>query len=365
MGNLGRYACVALPFLLTLASLIALLVATLAGVANKDLYMFQVDVTNLTISPASVSNFINSRSPIPERAGFHDLSLLEETEDGSGSDTGGSTSFHDPALLEEESGSGNGATKTSNITAADLGLYNVYDITLWGYCYTPQSGDRACTKAKFNWAEDALNMTKNNVNTLITASGQNVEIPEEITSAMTAFGTITRWTEIVFIIALVALGIELFFGIFANCSRAFSCITFLIAGVATVAVCTAASLATAMSVVVVGAVEGTAKWYGVSAEFNTRFLAAVWVSAAFAIAAGLFWLFTICCCAPDHHKSSRKRGMDRGEGEKFIPSGAYQPIHDDHVYGANRHSGPQYGYSNQAHAPRRDMAYEPYSHANV
>jgi len=343
MGNLGRYVCVAIPFVLTLGSLVALLVATLAGVANKDLYLFQVDLTNLTISPASVNNFINGRSP-------------------------GSVGFHDPTLLEAESGSGSSASKTSNITAADLGLAELYDIGLWGYCYTPKNGDRTCTKAAFNWAESQLNITTNNVNTLITASGQNVTIPDEITTAMDVFSTTTRWTEIVFIIAVVAVGLELFFGIFANCSRAFSCITFLIAGLATVAVCAAASLATAMSVIVVGAVEGTAKWYGVSADFNKNFLAAVWIAAAFAIAAGLFWLFTICCCAPDHHSSSRKRGGARGaEGEKFIPTGSYQPIYEDPGYAGNnaRHSGPQYGYASQPQGQRRDMAYEPYSHANV
>lgn len=339
MGNFGRYVCVAIPFALTLGSIVAMLIGGLAGVADKSLYMFRVDLTNLSISPASVTNLINSRSP--ESVGFHDPTLLEE-------------------------GSPEGA-KTSNITGADLGLYELYDIGLWGYCYTPQNGTQVCTKPAFNWAETQLNITKNNIDSLVTATGQNVTLPKEITSAISAFGSVTRWTEIVFIIAIVALGVELFLGIFASCSRVFSCITFLVAGIATVAVCAAASLATAMSVVVVGAVEGTAKFYGVKADFNTRFLAAVWIGAAFAIAAGLFWLFTICCCAPDHHSKSRKRS-NHAESEKFIPTGSYQPIHADPSYpsGYNaRHSVPQYGYATNANTPRRDLAYEPYSHANV
>lgn len=342
MVNFGRFVCVAVPFALTLAALVAILVAALAGVADKSLYMFQVNTTALSISPASISSLINKvTTRDPQTVGFHDEAAKAATSDSSSS-------------------------KTSNITAADLGLYNLYDVNLWGYCYTPQNGSRACTQAQFNWAENALNTTKNNVNSLITVSGQNITLPTELTTAITTFGTVARWTQITFIIAIISLGIELFMGIFANCSRIFSCITFIIAGLATVAVCTAASLATAMSVVVVGAVEGSAKWYGVSAEFNTRFLAAVWIGAAFSIAAGFFWLFTCCCCAPDHSsRRSRKRGL---ENEKLIPNGSYQPIHDDHGYNNgfnNRHSGQQYGYTNAHAAPRRDMAYEPYSHANV
>jgi hypothetical protein len=358
MGNLGRYVCVAVPFLLTLASVVAILVAGLAGVADKSLYMFQVNTTNLEISPASITNLINARTP--ETVGFHDPSLINSTDDST--TTPG-------AAADTTTDSSTAGTKTTNITAADLGLSNLYDIGLWGWCYTAQNGTRTCTKPEFNWAQKELNTTTGNLKSLATASGQNITLPKEITDAIDAFGTITRWTEIVFIIAIVTLGVELFFGIFANCSRAFSCITYLVAGLATVAVCTFASLATAMSVVVVGAVEASAKFYGVKADFNTKYLATVWIAAAFAIAAGFFWLFTICCCAPDHssRRSSRKRHADDA-GEKLMPVGAYQPITEDHGYhGAynNRHSAPQYGYAPQPHAPRRDLAYEPYSHAHA
>jgi hypothetical protein len=363
MGNLGRYVCVAVPFILALASMIALLVAGLAGVADKSLYMFQVNTTNLEISPASITNLISARTP--QAVGFHDPSLLDGT---AGSDSGSNPG----AAADTKTGSSttgtSGSPKTSNITAADLGLSNLYDIGLWGWCYTSQNGTRTCTKPEFNWAQKELNMTTSNLKTLATKAGQNITLPKEITDAVEAFGTITKWTEVVFIIAVIALGIELIVGLFTSCSRIVSCITYLIAGVATVAVCTFASLATAMAVVVVGAVEASAKFYGVKADMNTKYLATVWIAAAFAIAAGFFWLFTICCCKPDHSsRSSRKRHSDDA-GEKLMPVGAYQPIHEDHGYNGgynNRHSAPQYGYAPQPHAPRRDLAYEPYSHANV
>jgi hypothetical protein len=189
-----------------------------------------------------------------------------------------------------------------------------------------------------------------------------VTLPKEITTAVKSFSTVSKWTQIVFIIAYVALGVELFFGLFANCSRAFSCVTFLVAGIATVAVGAAAGLATATSVVVVGAVEASANIYGVDAHFNTRFLATVWLGVAFALAAGLFWMFTICCCAPDH--SRRHHGSRAAAGEKYMNTApGYQRISDPNgAYNAGY--AQQYPHQSYA-APQHSGAYEPYSHARV
>ncbi|KAJ9130862.1 Integral membrane protein [Pleurostoma richardsiae] len=348
MANFGRFVCVLVPFALTLGSLIAMLVAGLAGVADKNLYMFRVNTTGLSISTDSLTSLIDSRSAAPDTGfKFHDASFLTKAQ------TDSSTS------------------SSTNVTAADLSLGKLYDITLWGYCETPQSGSRNCTKPKFNWASDVLNKTETSFDSIATAAGASITLPSDITDALKVFAKITKWTEVVFIIAVVALAVELFFGIFANCSRGVSCITFIIAGVASVAVVAAASLSTAMAVVVVGAVESTAKWYGVKAHFNTNFLAAVWIGAAFAIAAGFFWLFTICCCAPDHssrRSGGRKRHLDDDAGEKLMPIGAYQPLSEPAGY--HNQQGNQYG--NQYGAPRyptgaarSDLAYEPYAHARV
>jgi len=355
MGNLGRYACVALPFVLTLGAVIAILVAGLAGVADKSLYMFQINTTDLTISPASLSSLVNR----DETPGFHDPTLLPPNTDET------------DAAADAATTSVTTDAKSGNITAADLGLADQYDVGLWGWCNTAQNGTRTCTKPQFNWAEKELNMTTSSLENLATAAGQKLTLPKEITDAIKTFTTVSKWTEVVFIIAAIALGVELFFGIFANCSRGFSCVTFLVSGVAAVAVCGFAAMATATSAVVVGAVEASAKFYGVKADFNTKYLAAVWIAAAFAIAAAFFWMFTVCCCKPDHHSrsSGRKRHLDEA-GEKLVPVGAYQPITDDHGYPGggynNGHSNhPQYGYAPQPRAQRNNLAYEPYSHSNV
>lgn len=350
MANLGRFACVALPFILTLGSVIAILVAGLAGIADKNLWMFQVNTTDLEISPSSLTSLISRAAATTD---LHDTSLLSDTAADS--------------ITSDETAD----TQSSNITAKDLGLDNIYDIGLWNWCHTAQNGTRTCSKPEFNWAQNELNMTESNLKSIATSDGVTLTLPTDIVDAIKTFDTITKWTEVVFIIAFVALAVELLFGICATCSRAFSCLTFLVAGVATVAVCGFAGLATAMSLIVVGALEASAKEYGVKADFNTNYLAAVWIAAAFAIAAGFFWMFTVCCCKPDHssRRSGRKRHLDDVDeaGEKLVPAGAYQPITDDRGYGGyhNGQSNPQYGYAPQPRAARRDLAYEPYSHSNV
>ncbi|KAH7155503.1 SUR7/PalI family-domain-containing protein [Dactylonectria estremocensis] len=315
--GVGRFFCVALPFALTVGSIIFLLVGTLSGVADKSLYLFRLNVKDLTLSEANFDTIIGNLQ--------------------------------------------NRAAKSTNITASDLNLGKYYDISLWNYCATALKGSkRTCVDPKFDWAASALNTTW--VENFGSAAGVEVDIPDEVESAIKAFIKVMKWTEVAFVAALVALAVEIVLGIFANCSTIMSCCTWIVAGIASLLVCCAAGLATATAAIVVGAVEASAKWYGVRAKINTTFLAAIWIAAAFAIGASLFWVFTICCCKPDH--SSRRKNR-RSDGEKLLPTKGYAPLGGDHemtsgnYYNQNQ-SQSQYGAPRGA--PRNDLAYEPYSH---
>lgn len=383
MGNIGRIFCVALPFALTVASLIALLVAGLSGVTDKSMYLFKVNTTDLSISSSSITSLLSDR-------GLHqrDLSdsIIAATSGASSDASDFVSSATDAAEAAGVSSAADaesaitGIASGTNITASDLGLADAYLVSLWGYCEIAASGDKTCEKAQFDWASNATSNFQAKLDSVAGSSGENVTIPDSIKTAMNTFSTVTKWTEVVFIIAYIALGVSLFLGIFANCSRAFSCCTFITSALAAFAVCAAAALATAMASVVVGAVEGTAKVYGVTGSINTRFLAAAWIGAAFAIGAAFFWMFTICCCAPDHNKSrgksagfGRKKHLD--DAEKLPMSGAYAPLGEPHnnayggghdsaaygntAYGGGFGQGAAYG---NPRTGRNDMAYEPYQH---
>lgn len=347
--GIGRVVCVALPFALTVGSIICLLVAGLAGVADKNLYVFRANVTDLQFNPTSidVDDVLSSRS----------LSIR------------GDIDWHSPSLLNkdtDDSGSSSSSSSSSNVTAADLGLGNLYDVSLWGYCVTKQDGDRTCKKPAYNWANNILNDTLEQFKTAADLADQDLVLPDTIETAMKGFATLTKWTEIAYIASMVCLGVELFFGIFATCSRAWGCVTFIINAVASVIVIAWAILSTVMATLVVGVIKSTAHWYGVKGNFNTAFLAWAWLGVAFALGAGFFWMFTICCCASSHHSSKRGGFRARSEGEKNVPTGSYQPLGEQHEMTPPFYSsGAQYGGNRKSVGPRSDMAYEPYSHNRV
>lgn len=338
----GRFVCVALPLLLTIASIGALLYATLAGVAHHNTFMFKLDTRNITLDKQNLES-------LAQDAGV-DLN-------GIGKDLG----IDIDNLLNE--------APSTNVTAKQLNLDYIFEVNLWGFCYV-KDGKRECTKAEFDWASHALNDTY--LKNFGTQAGVTIPLPKDIQGPIKAFRTVMKYTEIAFIAALVLLGVELVVGMLATFSRVISCLTWLIACVTTVIVFAAAGLATGTSAAVVGAVEASTKVFGVKGGIQTSFLAVIWIAAAFALGANLFWIFTICCCKPEHGRARGVRHRDNHpDGEKLIPSRGYAPLGSEHeMTGFQQHPGQHTGYNNSYGQPARypagngrsDLAYEPYSH---
>ncbi|KAH7368563.1 SUR7 protein [Plectosphaerella cucumerina] len=336
--GVGRFICVALPFILSAASLVALLIACLGGVTNKDLYMFRVNATDMQISRSEIQGLIESvtNGDMPDFPNLGNLNDITRRAD------------------------------STNVTAAQLGIDSVFDIALWGYCETESNGTRTCTKPEFDWAATHLNTSW--ITAVGELSGGAIKIPDELTKALETYQTVSKWTQVAYIIAFVSLALAVITGIFANCTRVMSCVTYIVATIAAAVVIAAAALSTVTSTVVVGSLEASAKMYGVRSNFNTTFLALVWASAAFALGAAFFWLFTICCCAPSHN-SRKSRNRDSTDGEKLLPitgnkAAAYQPLGSPAHQGFyDAQSNNQYGAPRHASGgARADMAYEPYSH---
>lgn len=323
MVSIGRTFCVSLPVLLTVGAIVTLLIPMLAGAAHNNMSLFQINLKNVTIKTSQLSQ-------LGDLTGIH---LRDDTV----------------------------------ITAAKFGLADTYDITLWGYCKTTD-GKRECTKPQFDWASHTLNDTVlNDFGASVGIKG--VALPKDVAGAIRVFRTIWKFTEIAFIMAAVALGLELVIGIFAVFSRAISCLVWLEAIVATCLVIAASAMATATAGIVTGAIKGTAGAFHVEATIWTNFLVAIWLSAAFSIAAISFWIATVCCCKPEH----RVKHRDHHEGEKLMPGRAYQPLNNDHemtgFYNHNQNRGVHFQNPHEQYPPRyapnsgrTDLGYEPYSH---
>lgn len=398
----GRFFCVALPLILCLGSIIALLVAVLAGVAHNRMYMFEIRTRDLTVNAGQIRDLIDGldlddirdrvedasgdvkdtiKDNLPEGVDYDDVK--DRLPDGVDLDDINLDDIDlgkiDPSNLEDSVKDIFGNNKVrrqdndSIVTRKTLGLGEKYEVTLWGYCRI-DDGDRNCTDNEWDWANKQLNT--DTIENLINLIDSDVKIPKQLKDGLDVYKTVSKWTQVAFVVALLALGIEFVIGIFANCTRVISCIVWLWAGLTTIIVIVTASLATATAAIVVGTVEAAGKKFDVHASLDGNFLATIWIGAAFSIAAGLFWIFTICCCKPEDRKD-RTRYRDSDGGEKLLPGsagGQYGRIGEDHEMtgGYSGYGGqPSPGYSpgfappyNQPQYPRgarSDLAYEPYS----
>jgi hypothetical protein len=335
----GRFVCVALPFCLTLASLICILIVMVSGMSSHNLDMFEVNTKNLSISSSSLQNLANE---------------LKKRDANPGNELSHLTS----EALESVGSAINGAISGQNFTASELGLADSYKVFMWNYCsYNGTSSN--CTKAAYNWAASSLNTTALNEKAAaisLAATGVNATFPKDITGALKTYIAVSRWTQIVYIIAFILCVLTLVVGLFGFCSRIGSCFTYFISGIATTSIIIASVMATVSSAVVVAAVNSSAKAYKVTAKLNTSFLSVTWIAVAFSIGAGLFWLFSVCCCKSEHHNNKRQT-------EKFGPT-SYTPLHENNTSYPGQQQGVAYNQNNMRTAPA-GAAYEPYSHANV
>lgn len=380
----GRFACVALPLALTIASIVCLLVAMLGGVVDKNLGLFEIETKNLSMSTSQVENLINTvtrRSPfdisditpdVLENLSVEQIAQKLKDSGVAGADAIATKVKAEGAnaitgLVADAKASGAAAVDNlgATINAKSLGLADYYRVSLWGYC-SWTDGTRKCTDAKFDWASKEFNSSS--YKTITSAEGTTVTLPSEITTALKTFGHVSKWTQVVYIIAILSAAVELVFGIFAICSRIGSCCTSIICAIATTAIIGASILATVQASVVVGAVKASAKIYGVEGSISTKYLGFTWAAAAFSLGAGLFWLFTTCCCGSDSKSSKGKSGWGKrsskhNDSEKLIPGTArgYQRVGDDH----STSYAPQSGLPMHNVQPQRANAYEPYSHSRV
>jgi hypothetical protein len=356
MPDAGRIFCVAFPFVATLAALVVLLAATLGGKHIHSVYMFQVNLTDLSIDPAGVSGILDNIKDSVNASDIQDTlenlptdakerfkTIQDQIESLTGSSAASSSSSRRDIVDDILQGS-------DNITAADLGLQNIYQVNLWGTCSGANASETTCTSPKWDWASSMLNTTW--LENVGSAMGANITLPDEIETGIKTFNTSIKWLQIVFVAALALLGLELFFGLFSSCSRVWSCLAYVVAGVATTLAAAAAIFATVVCATVVAVIKASAELYGADADFNTTFLAMIWISVALAITASLFWCITACCCA------NKRKPTATPYGEKHYSSGSYAPLSG----GAASPAYAQQGAANRDSTYQSSGAYEPYSH---
>lgn len=345
--GVGRALCVSLPFILTAISLVTLLIVGLAGVTGSNISLFEVVPKDLSISLADLQSLTVKKQlsaanlPINVRG---DLTEVRSTIS-----------------------SAIDAASNINITAAQLNLADKYNFYLWNFVEV-RGNVTTKTAPRFDYASNFTNTSS--ITNLAAGTGLTISIPGAVQSGLSTFANLIKWTQVVFIIAGVATIITILVGIVAFFSRIGSCITWIMSAISTAAIVSFATLATITSTSVVGILNSAAGSYGVHSSVNTSWLVIIWIGVAAAIASGLFWLFTICCCASSSGRSG-KRHSRGGDSEKVIGGKGYQPVHDP--FRNEPYVGQQSGiYNQQQYAipmnnvkTSRAQAYEPYAHHAV
>ena len=336
MVQAGRVVCITLPFLMSIAALVTLVLIFLAGTIEKnstvgDLYFVRTDLRNLTLTAATEIAGANANA--------NELSTLG-------------------AALE--------AAKQS------LGMQDYYSIYLRNYCSwnDGQAAYSNCTApAAYFW----FNPVK--VWGLDRASLPVEQyLPEAFRNGLDAYHAGSKAMFVLYAAALAANCLTILIGFSAIFSRWGSFFTTFFAAAQTVAFIGASVVATAMFAVLKGVLNNELeKEYGVRTEIGNRALAVSWIGTAFATGAGIFWFFSVCCCSgkSPYHKNEPRSGMPgmkgRGRGKTRAEKTpyTYERVGSPYMGPNAGQSVPLTAYNGGGARPmQQGAAYEPFrSHA--
>ncbi|KAF4311525.1 Actin cortical patch SUR7/pH-response regulator PalI [Botryosphaeria dothidea] len=317
MGKVGRFACIFTPMALSLAAFICLIIVFLGNWNKND-----GNLTSIYFMKADLSEF---------RSNISSLSSI----DIPGTDV-------DDDLL------------SALTTSANNNLSDTYTVGIWNYCSGDDNstgGDQItyCSGRKASFWFNPVEVWG------LNQTGAEDLIPDKLEDGLKIYKKVANWMFAAYAVAFFATLAEILLGIFAIFSRWGSFVTSIVASVATIFTIAASITSTALYGTLVGVFNSVFKAYNIKASMGGRMMAVTWLATAFSIAAGLFWVLSVCCCSG---KSDKRPG--RKMTVEKTPY-TYERVHSP------------FGGAHQQQAtgtmPLRDMqgnkaqtAYEPFRH---
>ncbi|KAM0485534.1 hypothetical protein ACHAPE_001032 [Trichoderma viride] len=315
MGRAGRVACIGLPYLFTIGSLVALI---FAGIGSTDedsstlnkIYFMRADLSNVTAAEAS--NFGDRLLNLTSNA------MNNATEELA-------------AAIEE-------AEKASE-------LRDFYDVGLFGYCEGEKKGSTFdvdfCSKPVGSFWFNPLVVWHLNV------SGVHDLFPSHLQSNLKTYQKVSHWMFVAYVLAFATLVVQLLVGISAIFSRIGSIFTTIVSAVASGFLIAANITSTVLFVTLVGVFNTSLKEYGVKSSLGANAFAASWLALALSMVSTFFWLFSSCCCSG---RTEARRSPVQGSYEKVDFGNGDAASHHGHT------SAPAPTFTNT------NTAYEPYRH---
>lgn len=326
MGKAGRFACIFTPMAMTIASLVCLIIVGMGG-TNKNnsdlnnLYFFRANTSDIVIKPEDISK------DIPHNA------LTD-------------------AIIN----------RTTAAAKEALDVKAFYHVSLWNYC----AGDFDKGSDKVTYCSPHKNEFWFNPVEVWGLNNTNIDqlFSKELRDGLNAYRVTAKWMFIAYLVALISTIVEILVGFFALFSRLGSLATTIVSTISSFFLIAFALTATILYSVLTGSFNTALKKYNIHGTMGKNMYVVVWLAVAFSLGAGIFWLFSSCCC------SGRSNKIKYGDasGRK----GAYERVDDTygHREGAvNFQTGP--GYQAPHHGVplnnvgQKQTAYEPYRRADV
>lgn len=187
MGKAGRIACIFMPFALSIASLICIILVMSAGLDKKSstldqMYFFRTDLSGLY------------NTALPPGSTTKEVALSN--------------------ALQQIKDAGN--------------VKRLYDIYMWNFCAgnTAATNDfSVCSKAKAGWSFDLIKVWG------LNGTGMEYALPKELIDGVKVYVAVSKWNYYAYLFAAIATVLEVVVGISAIFSRWGSFATTIFSGV--------------------------------------------------------------------------------------------------------------------------------------
>ncbi|KAG8533078.1 uncharacterized protein KY384_001861 [Bacidia gigantensis] len=337
MGKAGRFACIFTPMALTIASLVCLVLVGLGGTNRgnstyNNLYFFRANTSNIDVDP-SLINLPNN-------------TITDKIVDA--------------------------ATDTAKQV---LDVKDFYHIHLWNYCNGDFKGNDDNSSQHSSDHVDFCSAHTNqfwfNPVEVWGLNNTNVDklFSKELRHGLDVYKTTTKWMFICYIVALISTIVEILVGFLALFSRLGSLATTIVSAISSLFIIGFALTATILYSVLAGTFNTALNKYNIHGSLGKNIYVATWIGVAFSLAAGMFWLFSSCCCSG---RSDKIKGYDTENAKSGQRSASWKLPGRKQPYEYERMDSPFQGGMpyNQQHGAHqmndlgneRKTAYEPFRH---
>ena len=317
MGKGGRLACIFVPMALTVVALIFLVLIGLGQTNSSSYYL---------------SNLYFLRANATGAAGH----------------------------LGFTGNAANNETASADIQNGHIVMYNAYSVGLWNYCagggmvgnatadgLDPASKVAFCTGRDVHFAFNPVQVWGLD-NTFTTQF-----FSKDLNNALNAYENgLAKAIGPLYIVTVVAAGVQIIIGLFAVLSRIGSLFTTLSACFTTICAFAFAVITTIAYFSLEAAFNEALDKEGFHFDHGAQAFAYTWLAVVLFIVGTLFWAFSSCCCSGENR---RGRGRGRGGDEKGYPL-------QEQSYGYQRMGSPNPGVGAGAfHPGAQPTAYGPSS----